>query len=587
MPRVLDYSEIDKEPDYEAALAAYVASLQPAGPADVSGIRVHPSGPADVAGIKVTRQGPALPGGFAEVDRDLTPDETARTEARIAPSRGPSGAMAQPAAALSSMVPGASMPSRADEIDRAIAEGRDLTPYLTQPSADARPAPRQLPTGQGGPLAAPSPRPGPDARAEPTARPFDEALREAVYGTPDLDEARQRAAQPDESDEPLPDASMPLPPTPKPATPLGKTVQVGHAAKVDVPNTAIARSALSAPVAPGEGRPPPPAAQPPAPQEDRTTAALKAVVAGARPAQAPPGDVDLEAALRAASGRQFVASMARAGGAMIGRGQGAGYDALDRDADRPVAEFQARRALSEQDRQHAALQAAADAARGKEKFTEEMGRGELEVKRGELAVHQRAQAAKERKGAGATSEKDVQKLGKDTEGLARIKADVQLLEKLATSAAGADIPGAGVYDTRKPAFMQSQSDTDAYQATLRVAAELLHQQSGAAVTPSEAERFLESRGMGKGTTEQQFRSGAKALVRDLRAELAAKEAKYRPEVVKTLHQRGGVTDLPSGATATPRPPSPGMVRIRDPKTGRTGWARPGAIPAGAEVVNAS
>jgi hypothetical protein len=65
--------------------------------------------------------------------------------------------------------------------------------------------------------------------------------------------------------------------------------------------------------------------------------------------------------------------------------------------------------------------------------------------------------------------------------------------------------------------------------------------SGAAVTPQEAERFMEGRGIGKGATEAQFRSGITALASELRSIMQAKQAKYRPEVVDTLRQRGGFT----------------------------------------------
>lgn len=520
----------DEEPGYEDALARYVAAQSEGD-----------SGPSVEEKIREAN---------AATNANLSNEEKIRrANGELYLSRQARGGaprpMAAPTAALASMSLGASAPTRAEQIAKVVAEGGDLTPFITKPSPDARQMPQ--------PFQAPAPTPEGKALLSDLdaagAPPPDAPVSHKVPGT-NLDAAdllsvapwmkRAGTAMADRLvSADLPDAEMPIAPVPPPAAPLPgqKHVQVGRAAHVEVPNAVVVQS-HAPPAPPGSNTPPGPVAGP-------SSSPFPSASAG--PARPDP----LELAFERTRENRLIAGMARAGGAAIGRGSGPGYDNLDEEANRPLQELGAREARSAQERQQLALAEANRLAAHRQSFTEEMGRGELDVKRQGLALA-REKMARKAAGAGGASEKDVQKLGKDTEGLARIKADVQLLEKLASSPTGTDIPGAGVIDTRKPAFMQSQDDTDAYQATLRVAAELLHQQSGAAVTPSEAERFLESRGMGKGTTEQQFRTGAKALVRDLRAELAAKSAKYRPDVVETLRKRGGVTDLnPSGPTTVP------------------------------------
>jgi len=135
---------------------------------------------------------------------------------------------------------------------------------------------------------------------------------------------------------PLPDASMPtLAPAPPAQVPRGlepPSVRVGKAAHVDVPNTAVAQSMDRGPL---------PADHP---------AVVKGLESARSNVKAAPDAAgsDLDAALRQSADRRLVAGMTRAGGAMVGRGQGAGYDRLDEEADRPLQELQLRRADAEQ-----------------------------------------------------------------------------------------------------------------------------------------------------------------------------------------------------------------------------------------------
>lgn len=163
--------------------------------------------------------------------------------------------------------------------------------------------------------------------------------------------------------------------------------------------------------------------------------------------------------------------------------------------------------------------------------------------------------ANARAGAGMRAnalERAVERLGKDMEGQAQLDADLQFLEGVVSGTG--DIPGAGILDSRLPGVLQSGADVDVRQAASRLAAALLHEQSGAAVTPSEAERFMAGRGLGPGATEEQFRKGVAALAKELRTTRQAKQAKY-PEVVRKAYtDQGGklAADQPaSAATGTP------------------------------------
>lgn len=180
-------------------------------------------------------------------------------------------------------------------------------------------------------------------------------------------------------------------------------------------------------------------------------------------------------------------------------------------------------------------------------------------------------------------ERDLQKLGKDTEEMAALAPDMQRL----LNAAGqkGDIAGAGILGSRAPGFLLDQEGIQNRQAAMRVASALLREVSGAAVTPQEAQRFMEGRGLGPGATEAQFRSGARSLANELAARLRAKQGKYRPELVNVLRSRGGFTadQLPAAKDAATV--QTGRIRVRDTKTGRTGWASEGEkLPPGVEVM---
>lgn len=84
--------------------------------------------------------------------------------------------------------------------------------------------------------------------------------------------------------------------------------------------------------------------------------AVAKALEAARPRQGMP---DLDSALQAGADRRLLAGLVRAGGTAIGRGRGPGYDALDAEADRPLAELALRR--GEVQRVKSEEQAASDA----------------------------------------------------------------------------------------------------------------------------------------------------------------------------------------------------------------------------------
>lgn len=430
----------------------------------------------------------------------------------------------------------------------------------------------------------------------------------------------------------LPDAEMPdLPPTPPASVPelepKPTRVEIGHAAHVDVPNTAVVRSALTAPIAPGEGRASPQKA-PDAPAQDPVRRALTALALSAGPS---PERADLDAALRAAAGQRFAAESAEAGGTMIGRGRDPSYARMIADSDRPVEEFQTRRALSEQERQHQALKAAAEAARGKEAFSEDMAKKKFGLEEAQLAEttrsHKAQEALKGRKLAGAGAGGGAAGLSKqaakelavlerswDPSGprsgeRGKNQARVNAAGRIEALAMGPDGKVADL-NPQQMTEMARQLDTllsNGGQATEGITKALsAHTASGKV---AELEQWLTSAPHGAGQrafvqqmleTAHREKDVAGGQLRDSYIQTLPSVPtllKERPDVIQNMLKAAGVdpegVDLSTGlrraSSPAPaaHPPAPGMVRIRDPKTGRTGWAKPSAIPPGAEVVNAS
>ena len=162
-------------------------------------------------------------------------------------------------------------------------------------------------------------------------------------------------------------------------------------------------------------------------------------------------------------------------------------------------------------------------------------------------------------------ESDVQKLAKETgdtavlisEKLARIKAVMAQHPK--------DLPGVGPVDSRVPAIALD-SDAQSLQSDAReMVNTLLFLQSGAGVSNQERENKYRAYGVGEGSTEAAFRQGIAKLENDIAKALKAKQAGFRPKVVDTYKERGGVlpSDLTKGVpqTSNQGPASTGIMLI--------------------------
>lgn len=613
----------ETDPEYETALRAYLASI-PSGP-DVNTLGRR-------TGQFLANAGTSLPQSSEDYRTNqfldlaakhgvVPPEEpTAATgpadissitvRRTPSPPRNAPPPMTAPVAALQSMTDGTA-PSRAEQIAAATGDPVKLDALLTP---GFKPVGRSTGTVTSEEL------------TPPATTPEGEAVYRDLLAAGAAGRGASAAATPIpgvQMDPALPDASMPALPAPAPASvpelePKTQRVQIGQAAHVDVPNTAVVQSRD-----PGAGRAPPTTAPPASP--DPVHRALTAAALSARP---PQGDTDLEAALQAAAGRRLVAGLARAGGSMIGRGQGAAYDALDREAEAPLQDFEMRHALSTEQQQQAALRAAADAARGKEAFSEKMQTDEFGLKKSqaeETARHNRAEEAlkgKKLAGGGGGAQGLSKEAAKELAVLQRQwdpsgprsgergknQARVNAAGRIEALASGPDGKVADL-SPQQMTELARQLDTllsNGGQATEGVTRALsAHTASGKV---AELEQWLTSSPHGAGQrafvqqmleTARREKDVAGGQLRDSYISTLPSVPtllKERPDVIQNMLRANGVDpeglDLstglrrPNAAPApAPRPPAAGMVRIRDPKTGRTGWAKPNAVPPGAEVMN--
>lgn len=289
-------------------------------------------------------------------------------------------ALPKPAATLASMATGSVPPSRAQQLERAIAEGRDLSEFITPPGEGARSPPSR--GDMEASLTALQTQPGPGVRAPPArasgspALPGDDLPDRPSPGqvfAPTRAPGRQTAGRAGEIAEELwaranSSAGM--------ATPVN-----GPLIRPDAPAPAQDGAADLELAGPGA---PPRTSDPTRPltgaQGDNIMATLRGPVAdivsdaSGVPRQAPPvpsgaspqsagrgppssippealdaarkvlGMSPLDSALQASANNRLIANLTRAGGVAIGRGTGPGYDALDEGADRPLAELQMREA---------------------------------------------------------------------------------------------------------------------------------------------------------------------------------------------------------------------------------------------------
>lgn len=338
----------ERDPDYQDALSRFVTANEPSNEEKIRRANADlaastPSNEQRIREVNAATYGSAAPrpvGGPADVAGII-----------VRPSAPPP--MTAPAAALGAMAQGASMPSRAQQIEAATgnpeALDRLLTPGFQKVGRDTGTVTSQTltappPTPEGEAMfrdiqAAAQPPPGPGLVERATRALTAPGLLQAWRGEPRTDRTPlQRLSDTvDDIRNPLPDVSMPsLPPPPDaplPAAPPPRpTVQVGRPAHVKV-NNAVALQSAAPPVPSGD--------IPPGTPTGPASSVPPAALARAREVLGPPlAKVDpLELALAASRGNRLVANLTRAGGAAIGRGTGPGYDALDEGADRPLQEM--------------------------------------------------------------------------------------------------------------------------------------------------------------------------------------------------------------------------------------------------------
>lgn len=203
----------------------------------------------------------------------------------------------------------------------------------------------------------------------------------------------------------------------------------------------------------------------------------------------------------------------------------------------------------------------------------------------ELA-RQRAASAASTAAAQASLERDVQRAGEDLEGAGTLSGDLSYLDQMA---AKDDIPGVGRWDSKKTGLLSvfaSDDDTRTMQTMRSVVGRLLKERSGTAASDAEVERVMTELGMGPGATEQEFRVGLHRLRQDVGSALSTKQARYRPEVIRTYQERGGTTA--QDVARRPTAPQANMVKMLDPQGRERMVPREkvqAAIAAGGRVVN--
>lgn len=427
---------------------------------------------------------------------------------------------------------------------------------------------------------------------------------EALYA--DL-EAAGHEARDAENDPPLPDVSLPLPGEPPEAhapapsvdvkslpiqverrTPLPPDAwRVGRAATVSDTNRAVAESA-----APGSGTAPPP----PTPADGVPPAAL----AEARKVM---GMSPLDGALRASSGNRLIAALTRAGGTAIGRGQGAGYDALDANADAPMREYGLRQQETEKQRAMDARAGDADPASAQSRsawaMMEELipgvsakvpAEGRSAARAKELFPWAKEVLDRDAQRASLTSKGEEARLGRENalkvaairargkgggkggmtpaQELQREKFDQSLREKASKDsvegselsdtlgrlegalAKGDDMPGVGRFMGRAAAWgLGSDEDIQVRTDLAKLGNIILHARSGSAVTPSEQERAEIESGTAPGASVQKVQIAGKAAVAVMRKAEANLRAKYPGRTWETIGTEGGW--VPGGKGAAP------------------------------------
>jgi len=177
---------------------------------------------------------------------------------------------------------------------------------------------------------------------------------------------------------------------------------------------------------------------------------------------------------------------------------------------------------------------------------------------------------------------DEQRFGKDMEQLPRVKTLLGTLSAAASAPPGADIPGVGVLDTRRPDWANTPAGIAIRQAAMDLAAVIVKEDSGAQATDQEWARKMQAAGFSTWNSESGFKNGVARMKKIMADAYRLKRAKYSEDIVKNVESRYGAK-LELNFDAQPSADT-GKVKYRETATGRLLQGKPGQkIPGWEEV----
>jgi hypothetical protein len=201
-----------------------------------------------------------------------------------------------------------------------------------------------------------------------------------------------------------------------------------------------------------------------------------------------------------------------------------------------------------------------------------------EIARGNMALR----AALMQHSVDKEFERNVQRAGKDLEGISRMRPDIDTLKaQLAKHDNGEGMDGFGLWDSIKPGVLDSNEDIDVRQGAMRNLAKIILENSGKVANEAEVQRTLDGYGLGRFKTEEQSAHGIQALIRDAEMSASTRSGKYQPEVLEAVEERsGGVYSAlrPDGSEVKPSrmagPQSPGQEWQARTIQGKPVWFNP-------------
>lgn len=169
----------------------------------------------------------------------------------------------------------------------------------------------------------------------------------------------------------------------------------------------------------------------------------------------------------------------------------------------------------------------------------------------QLQLQQAAAAAKP--GVGAITPKELQdqveSLGKDMQPLVRVKAGIDNIDAIvAKTGPNGDLPGTGFWDSKKLRIFDSKDDITMKQAKNQVGDVVNNILSGAGMSDTERELRLESMGLAKNSTEEEFRAGWPSTRSFFTNQIDVINAKYHPDARRVFEARMRAGAPPSSFT---------------------------------------